>query len=257
MIVDRVLNYKEKQKSSCKKLNSSKGRELIMQIPESTRYEIKMETEQSMLPQLLSWLRVHPAGFYKAYPDRQVNNVYFDTPHLSSFAENLSGISVRRKMRLRWYGNETENIQATLEIKCKRNQNGWKKSQRLSKALNLNNTSWIDLRKLIREELKPDIQSFFDHSCWPVILNQYYREYYLSFDAKVRITIDFSQKVYNQMLYGYPNVTFSVPTSNQVVVVEVKANTMHRENLAEIISHIPLRVSKHSKYALGMEAIFF
>ena len=70
------------------------------------------------------------------------------------------------------------------------------------------------------------------------------------------ICIDFSQKVYNQMLYGYPNLTFPVPISNQVVV-EVKANTMHRDNLAEIISHIPLRVSKHSKFALAMEAIFF
>ena len=227
-----------------------------MQIPESTRYEIKMETEQLMLPQLLSWLRVHPAGFYKAYPERQVNNVYFDTPHLSSFAENLSGVSVRRKMRLRWYGKEAENIQATLEIKCKRNLHGWKKSQRLSKPLNLHNTSWVDLREFIRGELKPDIQSQFDSACWPVMLNQYQREYYLSFDGTVRITIDFSQAVYDQTLYAFPNLSFPVPPSDKVVV-EVKADTTHQESLAEMIADIPLRVSKHSKYALGMEAILF
>ena len=227
-----------------------------MEIPESTRYEIKMQTEPLMLPQLRSWLRVHSAGFYNAYPDRQVNNVYFDTPYLSSFAENLAGVSARRKMRLRWYGKEMDNIQATLEIKCKRNLQGWKNSQSLSRRLNLHNTSWIDLIKSIRGELKPDIQSRLDSAFLPVMLNHYQREYYLSFDAKVRITIDFSQVVYDQTLYAFPNLSFPVPLSDKVIV-EIKADKIHHRSLSEMIAEIPLQVSKHSKYAFGMEAIFF
>ena len=225
-----------------------------MQIPESTRYEIKMETETLMLPQLLSWLRVHQSGFYKAYPDRQVNNIYFDTPHLSSYEENLSGVSERRKIRLRWYGKETENIRGVLEIKCKQNLYGWKKSQRLSSPLNFKKTRWVDLINLIRSELKPDIQDIFNSSYRAVMINHYQREYYLSFDGKVRITIDFAQTVYDQILYDFPNLSFSVPPSDRVVV-EIKADKIYKNNLAEIISHIPLRVSKHSKYALSMEAI--
>ena len=227
-----------------------------MEIPESTRYEIKMQTESLMLPQLRSWLRVHPAGFYNAYPDRQVNNVYFDTPYLSSFAENLAGISARRKMRLRWYGKEMDNIQATLEIKCKRNLHGWKNSQSLSRQLNLHDTSWVDLIKSIRGELKPSIQSHLDSAFWPVMLNHYQREYYLSFDAKVRITIDFSQVVYDQTLDTFPNLSFPTPLADKVIV-EVKADKNYQRRLAEIMAEIPLQVSKHSKYASAMEAIFF
>ena len=225
-----------------------------MQIPKSTRYEIKMVTEEQMLPQLRTWLQVHPAGFYKAYPDRQINNVYFDTPHLNSFAENLVGASMRRKLRLRWYGKDTNKIHATLEVKYKRNMQGWKQSQSLSKTLNLHNTSWIKLLELICSELKDDIRSHLDLASWPVMLNQYQREYYLSFDEKVRITIDFSQRVYDQMLYTFPNLSFPLPPAYQVVI-EVKTDTKHRERLGEIIPDIPLRVSKNSKYALGMEAI--
>lgn len=227
-----------------------------MEIPKSSRYEIKMQTEPLMLPQLRSWLRVHSSGFYKPYADRQVNNVYFDTPYLGSFGENLAGVSGRRKTRLRWYGKEMNNIQATLEIKCKRNLHGWKDSQSLSRQLNLYDTSWVDLIKSIRDRLKPNIQSHLDSACWPVMLNHYQREYYLSFDAKVRITIDFSQVVYDQTLYAFPNLSFSTPLADKVVI-EVKGNKIHHRRIAEIIAEIPLQVSKHSKYASGMEAIFF
>ena len=39
-----------------------------------------------------------------AFPDRIVNNVYFDTPDLAAFEANLWGAPERRKCRLRWYG---------------------------------------------------------------------------------------------------------------------------------------------------------
>ena len=214
-----------------------------MKIPESNRYEIKMLTEHLMLPQIRSWLQVHPAAFYKPYPDRQVNNVYFDTPHLLSFAENISGVSERRKIRLRWYGEDTTKIQGILEVKCKRNFHGWKKSQKLSNPLNLKETSWVDLSALISSDLTEDMKLHWNSFLLPVLLNQYQREYYLSFDGKVRITIDFSQLVYNQSLSAFPNLSFSVPPSDNVVV-EVKANITYRERLAEIIADIPLRVGK-------------
>lgn len=227
-----------------------------MKIPESNRYEIKMVTEYLMLPQIRSWLKLHPAAFYQPYPDRQVNNVYFDTPHLLSFAENISGISERRKIRLRWYGQSTTQIQGILEVKCKNNFHGWKKSQKLSQQLNLKQTSWLDLLGLIRSDLTEDIKLHFNSSLLPVLLNQYQREYYLSFDDQVRITIDFSQLVYSQSLSAFPNLSFSVPPSDNVVV-ELKANINNRERLVDIIADIPLRVGKNSKYTLGMEAIFF
>ena len=43
-------------------------------------------------------------GFSKEYPDRVVNNLYFDSPDLDNYFDNLSGLSHRSKVRLRWYG---------------------------------------------------------------------------------------------------------------------------------------------------------
>lgn len=225
-----------------------------MQIPESTRYEIKMTTDNLMLGEVRSWLRVHPAGFYVAYPPRQVNNVYMDTPHLSSFMENLAGGSARRKVRLRWYGENTKNVQGVFEVKCKQNMCGWKISQRLSKALDLLKTKWVELIAAIREELTDNLKIYLLSSGGPVLINRYQREYYVSFDGTVRVTLDYSQVVYNQRKSAFPNLRFSLPPSNDMVI-EFKADSKHGKRLAEVIPHIPLRVSKYSKYTLGVEAL--
>ena len=228
-----------------------------MQTPNSTRYEIKMVTAELMLPQVRSWLRVHPSGFSRAYCDRQINNVYFDTPHLGNFGDNLAGISQRRKLRLRWYGTDPGAVQGTMELKCKRNLYGWKESQRLSARLNLFDSSWLELIKSIRKNLTGSLQNYFNNAILPVLINQYHREYYLSFDGKVRVTIDSEQRVYNQTLSSLPNLRFAVPASEGAsAVIEVKANKEDERPLSQFFADFPLRVGRHSKYALGMEAIF-
>ncbi|MDJ0704158.1 MAG: polyphosphate polymerase domain-containing protein [Leptolyngbyaceae cyanobacterium MO_188.B28] len=228
-----------------------------MQTPDSTRFEIKMVTAELMLPQVRSWLQVHPSGFYRPYPNRQINNVYFDTPHLSNFVDNLAGVSQRRKLRLRWYGADPSAAQGTLELKCKRNLYGWKESQRLSKCLNLLNSRWLDLIQFIRQDLTGVLQTYFNNAILPVLINQYHREYYLSFDGKVRVTIDSANTVYNQTLSGSPNLTFAIPPAGGAnAIIEVKADRADQQALADFFPDFPLRVGRHSKYALGMEAIF-
>lgn len=71
---------------------------------DNLRYELKMRCSPHLLAQARTWIRLHPARLRETYPLRQVNNLYFDTPHLSSFNANQVGISKRQKLRLRWYG---------------------------------------------------------------------------------------------------------------------------------------------------------
>ena len=70
------------------------------------RHEVKFAAYAIEYESLCHWLRMHPSGFVKSYPDRQVNNVYFDSWDYRAFAENLAGISQRSKVRYRWYGND-------------------------------------------------------------------------------------------------------------------------------------------------------
>lgn len=44
--------------------------------------------------------------FYKQYPDRKVNSIYFDDINYSSIIENLDGVYQKKKIRVRWYGKK-------------------------------------------------------------------------------------------------------------------------------------------------------
>ena len=44
------------------------------------RYERKYKIEGVSLGIILQSIAMHPAGLSKIYPDRQINNIYFDTP---------------------------------------------------------------------------------------------------------------------------------------------------------------------------------
>ena len=65
-----------------------------MQVPETARQEIKFVANRSDYDLIEHWVRLHGLGFGIAYPDRTVNNVYFDTHELMAYAENLAGVAV-------------------------------------------------------------------------------------------------------------------------------------------------------------------
>ena len=90
------------------------------------RYELKMTIDNCGLAEVCMWLRLHPENFSQHYPQRRVNSIYFDSPDLFSVDQNLAGISERRKLRLRWYGNTGYVTQGNWEIKCKERNLGWK-----------------------------------------------------------------------------------------------------------------------------------
>lgn len=220
----------------------------------STRYEIKMVTDEVNLPQVRSWLRLHPQCFVRPYPNRDINNTYFDTPHLDSYSENLAGTSRRRKLRLRWYGSRHNNIKSVLELKCKRSLQGWKQSCAVQQCLDLSQMSWQEVRSALQLKLSQPFEDYLNHFSYPVLINQYHREYYVSFDRRVRITLDYKQRAYDQRFEHAPNLSRAILPSDKMVV-EVKADRDNQHFLSDAIACLPLRVGKHSKYALSMEAI--
>ena len=95
-------------------------------IPETARIETKYIIEDIYKNEILSWIKLNKSMFIIPYPDRCVNNIYFDDYDYSIFSQNVSGISERYKVRYRWYGESDILQKGFLEIKCKRNQFGWK-----------------------------------------------------------------------------------------------------------------------------------
>lgn len=214
------------------------------------RYELKLVCDPHRLSQVRSWIRLHPAGFVVAYPPRRVNSLYLDTLHLSSLNDNLAGLSARSKLRLRWYGAETTNVQPYLELKQKRNMLGRKKHCLLPCELDLTRP-WIEILETVRAHAGPDWQALLQTATQPTLLNRYQREYYVTPDDAIRITLDFAQVAYDQRVSVRPNLHAQLPSADDVVI-EIKTSQDQEERLPEIAAWFPVLRSRNSKYARGL-----
>ena len=227
-----------------------------MQASDSERYEVKMVIDDIHRPVVKSWVRTHTAGFYEPYPPRRVNNVYLDSFDMDNYLDNLDGIANRRKVRIRWYGDEVNPKNAKLEIKRKQGVRSWKESCSLTRQFDL--TKMKDWRGVIAEvmaDLPPAIAAQVGNSQVPVLMNRYRREYYVASDGVVRLTLDFAQEVYDQVNFSFPNLTRRTPIP-QNLIIEVKGPVDSWDAMRRVISEFPITVSKNSKYAVSFDAIF-
>jgi len=223
-------------------------------IPLALRYEIKLvcdpqTTGGCILARARSWIRMHAAGFVVAYPPRRVNSLYFDTRGLSALNDNLMGIADRRKLRLRWYGRDLPEICPILELKQKRNLLGWKEQHTLTRPLDLTR-SWIEIRDTIRNDVDSNWRFLMQTVERPILINHYQREYYVTRDGAVRVTLDFDQAAYEQRLTLRPNLTTRLPLEDNVVI-EIKADHEYGERVQEIAAQFPAPRYRNSKYVQG------
>lgn len=219
------------------------------------RYERKfvIPTKNYPLSLLLKTLKV---PFREAYPERVINNVYFDTADFQSFSENVHGKADRVKVRMRWYDElmQAREYHPKLEFKIKHALLGTKKVYTLSPVTQryaLLNKQDI-YSNLTSAELPADVLADLK-SRQPVLINRYRRKYFESFNGHVRITLDteisfrrfgrFNTKA--GFSYGMPDV------------LELKYDADHEAHGQQIGSVLPFRMTKFSKYQLGMERTFF
>lgn len=222
----------------------------------SQRVEIKIPVPVSLLPDVLAWVRVHPAHWRKAYPRRQVNNVYFDSPTLEGLNANLGGIGERAKLRLRWYGTELGRIlEGQLELKRKRGTTGWKEITHLHLPLDLAGRHWAQVLSELGCRL-PDRAAHWLH-CFPlpVLINSYQREYFATPDGQLRLTVDDTLAAYDQRASAAPNLWSSLEIGSEVVV-ELKApiDTVALRRLNDALACFPISASRFSKYVNGVLA---
>ncbi len=222
-------------------------------IPSDLRYETKFVASPIELPILERWIRSHRAGFRTAYPPRWVNSVYFDDWNLSAFAENLSGIRDRTKVRFRWYGDPAAYVAGNLELKCKRDRAGWKLSYPVD-SLPLIGTDWHEVLSRLRAKLPPEARIALDDHPQPVLINRYLRNYYVSRDDRVRLTIDRRQKVYDQRKSSRPQLHRAANLPD-ALIMEIKSSIDDRALIERAIQGSPVRVSRHSKYMVGVQTI--
>jgi SPX domain protein involved in polyphosphate accumulation len=187
----------------------------------------------------------------KTYNNRRVNSIYFDDVGFSSVRDNLAGISKRKKLRLRWYGDQSNSL-PFFEVKTKNGRLGCKTSYPI-KPLE-NNLSELNIDKItskcIKNLLEHDI--VFDEHLVPTLQVNYEREYYETHDG-IRITIDQNIQFSDTQLHTMLNENNSFPYPFKVM--EIKFNPGMKEAVSELIRPLHLTPKRHSKYLIGLSML--
>ena len=219
---------------------------------ETARFERKFVLENSSLSYAKMLIKTSVGIFSPIYQKRRVNNIYFDTPNLTSYYENHFGKSERTKIRVRWYGETFGLIdEPILEIKLKFGAAGKKKSYPL-KSFDLregfSRQDWnevfqsSDLPDSVRSELKRNV---------PTLLNNYEREYFQSFDKVFRFTLDYNLRFNNVKSLTGSFIEKSLPENN--IILELKYDVKDDKEVKKITKALPVRLGKFSKYIRGVE----
>jgi len=177
------------------------------------------------------------ALFKKMYNTRIVNSIYFDTSSHKNVWDNINGFSNRKKIRVRWY-NKIKNSDVFIEIKEKKNFVTKKKVQKLGKFSTLD-----ELNLYFKSDVFLNHEYFDSHieNLNQTIQIQYEREYYISTNNKLRITIDRKIKISKDQ-----------KTMLQLddVILEIKYNISDSDYVNQLILNYKLnnRNRKYSKY---------
>ena len=205
--------------------------------------------ESEHLEDILSLL---PFNFIEIFAERAVNNIYFDTPYLSNYFDNIDGNFLKRKTRIRWYGDLFGPIdKPKLEIKGKKGQFGTKDfftlpNFTLKKGVNRNHI--IQILQSSEYGKQARIKGLI-----PTLLNTYKRKYFLSADKLFRFTVDRDLSYYslNSRTYNF----LDKADDNQSVVLELKYDRKYEEFAEVITNRLPFRMTKSSKYIMGIERV--
>lgn len=226
---------------------------MFLKVPTDTRYELKFVAYEHNYHAIINWIKLHELNFSKIFNSRTVNNIYFDDEFYSSYKSNIFGDSSRIKYRFRWYGKVTDTDKGVFEIKFKRNLYGWKKKIAI-KDLNISKiNNWKILCNSILSQLPKREKELFKFNSKPKIINQYQRDYFLSNNKKLRITVDRNHNIYDQRFSFYPNI-LKKTLSQRIIVMEFKFSRKDRLEIDNLMKSIPIRSSRNSKYVNSIRA---
>jgi len=168
-------------------------------------------------------------GMKHLYPKRKINSIYFDTQNLKMFHESEEGVLPRKKIRFRWYANQSI---CNKEIKISSIEGRYK----IICPKNLLNVSSLKFHRFFEK----------DYGMLTPKLNiSYKREYFLYKDLRITFDTDIE----------YENIKSisSLKFKDDEFVVEVKTDKSTSEDYIE--KFINIQTSRFSKYCRGIYLI--
>ena len=208
------------------------------------RIEIKDVFSALDLSKIERAIKLSRFSFYCPYPSRQINSIYFDDYSYRSLEDSIEGNSLRTKRRIRWYGIQKKKVDATLEVKKKQGKYSWKQLYKNKYTVNPNAKSWGGMIESKDEKYGPDNDLL---NQLPTSIISYNRQYFCSFDGKVRITIDQNLQSFLQN-FPFSTNLIRAKKHHNFMIIEVKVDSKD-EHLIELVrQEIPFAPRRFSKY---------
>jgi SPX domain protein involved in polyphosphate accumulation len=180
--------------------------------------------------------------FYKQYPDRRVNSIYFDDINCSSIIENLDGVSKKKKIRIRWYGEKSKLINPMLEIKSKK---GFETNKKTYQINELNDLTFKNFKNLELIKNIVNSKNKTKNIIYPILTTHYDRQYLVSNNGCVRATVDYNLKSVHLKNLSQIDI---IKNFSSTCILEVKYPTNLDKYVRQNLSEMTLRLSRNSKY---------
>lgn len=209
------------------------------------RNEIKIPVDKNFVLNFENW-KDFKNKISKPYENRFVNSIYFDDDNFVTAQNNLSGISERKKYRIRWYNDELNKF--TYEVKIKKNSFG--------KKINLNSKvsdpKILDLFSFKNKFFHKNENKFFlnyvdNINLKPKLKINYLRSYLL-FNGKVRITFD--QKINYKLINNFGSTKEKI--NDHMNVIEIKYKPEDAQMAFDLIKDSKFIPKRFSKYLRGL-----
>ena len=176
------------------------------------------------------------------YPKRRVNSIYFDSSNYSSIRQNLDGVSNKKKIRVRWYGEENKLIKPLLEVKSKKGSETKKENYNINELNDLKFPNFKNL-EIIKSAINNKIKT--KKIIYPVLTTHYDRQYFISSNGKIRATVDYNLKSIFLKNQSQLDIKKNFPF---VSILEFKYATKLDKYVRQNLKEITLRLSKNSKF---------
>jgi SPX domain protein involved in polyphosphate accumulation len=216
------------------------------------RHEYKFEFRHSDVRKIETILEVNNEPIFHAGRESLVSSIYFDSPSLTSFHENLSGIARRFKLRLRWYDSSFPKTDFFFEVKRRINRATSKERYRISSSRPLHEMTLGEIVKKLLQVLPENPQHLLSLRPEPIVLIRYKRRHFDSRDSRlqIRLTLDRDIVAVNQI--GAGRLRRSMPVSlDGRVILEVKSTSDQKKYIPQLLLPLRPRLARFSKYVVS------
>jgi len=222
---------------------------------DSYRCERKFTTDVLSAVHVMSLIKSHPSIFTVPYPPRYINNIYLDTKDMTYYHENVIGARNRRKARIRWYGSLMGEVEEpVLEFKIKDGSIGIKEYYSFPPFSLDDDFNSNYFKGLLNGGHLSDEIRFYLRDLDPVLVNRYYRHYFITKDGKFRLTLDQKMSYYN--IRPLRNNFLYRHTDHNNIIIEIKYDKDLDHKAGKISHFFPFTLTKSSKYVQGIDNVY-